>query len=292
MLRCRGPAGLACLLLLLAPATSRAITAGAFTASGTYLRPSGAPSPFTIGSGGAVEEIEAFLAGPEGPVARLSSDAPPAGVALSFQSILSPDATDLRLVYEITNLSVVATPANFRFVSFVDAEIDEALNTFFNEYAETEGALAAGRSFEIDEPGFVFGDIFDNARAANLDGTNAVPSSAPEDVSMALAFTILNLAPGQTARFELMLSEDGDSLGGFAIRQRDADARSDTVITFSGVGSIVPEPGTAALIPSARRSAARRAARWTCCGSRSPTRWATACCARRRRRASRRWRRS
>jgi len=261
MLRCRGPAGLACLLLLLAPATSRAITAGAFTASGTYLRPSGAPSPFTIGSGGAVEEIEAFLAGPEGPVARLSSDAPPAGVALSFRSILSPDATDLRLVYEITNQSVVATPAPFTFVSFVDAEIDEALNTFFNEYAETEGALAAGRSFEVDEPGFVSGDIFDNARAANLDGINAVPASAPEDVSMALAFTILNLAPGQTARFELMLSEDGDSLGGFAIRQRDA-ATSSTAITFSGVASIVPEPGTAALLAlGAAALALRRRAR-------------------------------
>lgn len=248
MLRCRGPAGLACLLLLLSPATVHAITAGTFSANGTYLRPSGGPADFTVGSGGAVEEIEAFLAGLDGPVVQLSSGAPPAGVGFSFHSILSPDATDLRLIYEITNLSVVATPAAFTFVSFVDAEIDEALNTFFDEYAETAGALAPGQSFEVDEPGFAFGDIFDNARAAQLDGTNAVPSSAPEDVSMALAFTILNLAPGQTARFELMLSEDGDSLGGFAIRQRDADARSDTMITFSGVASIVPEPGTAALI--------------------------------------------
>ena len=71
---------------------------------------------------------------------------------------------------------------------------------------------------------------------------------APDDVSMALAFAIPALLPGQTARFELLLSEDGDALGGFRLRQRDIDPLSTTVITYSGVASIVPEPGTALLV--------------------------------------------
>lgn len=249
MLRCRGPAVLAIASLLLLAAPSGAIVLGAFSPAGTYQRAPGDPPSFRIGSGGFVEQIEAFLAGPgDALAAQLSSQAPPAGLALSFAAILSPDATDLRLVYDVANTSGAAL-AGVTFVSFVDAEIDETLNTFFNEWAETQGVLAPGQSFEVDEPGFLFGDVFTNARAASLDGTNAVPASAPDDVSMALAFAIPGLAPGQIARFELMLSEDGDSLGGFAIRQRDADARSaGTVITFSGVASIVPEPGTAALL--------------------------------------------
>ena len=226
-----------------------AIVAQPLTSSGTYLRPSGQTPSFQIGSGGFVEEIEAFLVGPgDALAARLSSEAPPAGLSLSFAQILSADATDLRLVYDVTNTSG-APLAGITFVSFVDAEIDETLNTFFQEFGEIEGAAAPGQSFEIDEPGFAFGDIFSNARAASLDGTNAVPESDPEDVSMALAFAIANLGPGQTARFELLLSEDGDTLGGVTLRQRDVDPRSSaTVITFSGAASIVPEPRTAALL--------------------------------------------
>ncbi|RIL07310.1 MAG: hypothetical protein DCC71_03660 [Proteobacteria bacterium] len=249
---------------MLLAAEAAAIDAQPFTASGTYLRGAGEPPSFQIGAGGFVEEIEAFLAGPgDALAARLSSEPPPAGLALAFASILSADATDLLLRYDVTN-TAAAPLAGITFVSFVDAEIDETLNTFFDEYAETQGALAAGQSFEVDEPGFAFGDIFEHARAAALDGANAVPADAPDDVSMALAFTIASLAPGQTARFELLLSEDGDALGGFRIRQRDVDPRSPTAITFSGSASIVPEPGSALLcaagvgLLAARRRAARR----------------------------------
>ena len=233
--------------LVFAP-TSGAIVAQPFTASGTYLRPAGSPPSFQIGSGGFVEEIEAFLAGPgDALAAQLSAQSPPAGLSLAFSSLLSADTTDLHLFYDVTNTSGGAL-AGISFVSFVDAEIDEALNTFFNEFGETSGALAPGQGFEIDEPGFSFGDIFQNARATSLDGLNAVPESAPEDVSMALAFLITSLGAGQTARFEMLFSEDGDSLGGLTLRQRDVDPRSTTVITFSGAASIVPEPGTAALL--------------------------------------------
>jgi len=58
--------------------------------------------------------------------------------------------------------------------AFVDHEIDEPTNTFFNEFGAANGTLATGQSWEIDEPcglacGF-FGDIFDNflVRLSNI----------------------------------------------------------------------------------------------------------------------------
>jgi hypothetical protein len=233
MLRCHGVPVWGLFLVLFSAAPVRAIVAQPFTAGGTYVRPAGDPPSFQIGSGGFVEEIAAFLVG--GP-----------DLALSFSSTLSPDATDLVLRYDVTNTG--AASASLTFVSFFDAEIDETTNTFFNEYAETDGTPASGQSWEIDEPGYVSGDIYDNAQAGALDGTNAVGIGAPDDVSMALGFAIASLAPGQTARFEFLLSEDGDALGGFFLRQRDIDPLSTTAITYSGVASIVPEPGTALLV--------------------------------------------
>lgn len=238
------------MLLLLAPllaaAEASAIVAQPFTATGTYLR--SGPAAFTIGAGGAVEEIEGFvLRAGDAAATRLSASPLPAGLALSFSSALSPDGSDLRLRYEVANTG--AGPlAGLTFVSFLDAEIDEALNTFFQEYGETDGTPAAGQGWEIDEPGFAFGDIFANAGQGALDGTNAVPIGAPEDVSLALSFALGPLAPGEIARFDVLISEDGDALGGFALRQRDVDPRSTTAITFSGAASIVPEPGTSVLL--------------------------------------------
>lgn len=235
-------------LLLLLSAPAHAIVLAPFTAQGTYLRAAGETPSFQIGSGGFVEELEAFVRADGAPAAtQLGTSPVPAGLALAFQATLSPDGTDLLLRYELTNTG--ATPlASLTFVSFLDAEIDETINTFFNEYGEIEGVPAPGQGFEIDEPGYLFGDIFSNALAGLLDGQNAVPASAPDDVSMALSFAVGPLAPGQAARFDLLISEDGDALGGFLLRQRDTSPLSTTAITFSGRAAIVPEPGTALLV--------------------------------------------
>lgn len=243
----RGAAAIALLLGLTLGGEARAISGATLTASGTYLR-EGGPSAFRIGTGGQVEEIEALVALPGQILATQLSQAPaPTGLALAFSSSLSPDATDLRLIYDLTNTSG-AELSGVSFLSFFDAEIDETLNTFFNEFAETRGTLAPGQAYEVDEPGFEFGNIFENAKRAALDGTNAVPAGSPDDVSMALSFLIGQLAPGATARIEILISEDGDSLGGFAIDQRDSDARSTTRISYSGALTIIPEPGTALLM--------------------------------------------
>lgn len=224
--------------------TADAIIPGSISAEGTYQRVG--PPDFSVGVGGSVDEIAAFVK-PSGALAssQLGAGPLPSGLSLSFASILSGDGTDLVLRYDFSNLGPGAL-GGIGFVSFLDAEIDEP--TFFNEYAETQGALAPGQGFEVDEPGFVFGDIYANALAGTLDGTNAVPLSDPEDVSLALSFSVGPLAPGQVARFEFMISEDGDSIGAFRLVQRDIDPGSTTVITFSGAASVVPEPGTAALV--------------------------------------------
>jgi hypothetical protein len=121
------------------------------------------------------------------------------------------------------------------FGTFVDHEIDEAVNTFFNEVGSVGiGVPSAGLSWEIDEPGFVFGDIFDNFQAGTLD--NSVGTVSPEDVSMALAWSFV-LASGETATIALHLSQTAPA-SGFYLQHSDPD--SDESIYFSSSISIGP----------------------------------------------------
>ena len=69
----------------------------------------------------------------------------------------------------------------------VDHEIDQlGPGGFTNEFGDVQGTPASGRSWEIDSPGFPFGDIFLNLEAGQLDTTNSIPSTMPDDVAMAL----------------------------------------------------------------------------------------------------------
>ncbi len=261
MLRGRWIPVVSALVMLGAPVAG-AVTAPPLSAEGTFFRPDHPGLP--IGPGTGIEEIAAFVqpAGAASP-AELSVAAVPAGLSLAFSHQVSADGTDLRLRYDFTNTGA-ATLASLSFLSFLDLEIDEPTTTFFNEFVEVDGTAAAGQGYEADEPGYVFGDIFTHAQAGALDGTNAVPAGSPDDVSVAFSFLLGALAPGQTARFEILISEDGESLGGLLLRHRDT--RSDLVVTYSGAASIVPEPGTAlllaaglvALAQQARREGARR----------------------------------
>jgi hypothetical protein len=138
---------------------------------------------------------------------------------------------------------------------FVDHELSEALNTFFNETGATGvGALPAGLSFEVDEPGFAAapGDIFDNFLANTLDNGVGTPNTVfPDDVSMALMWNFV-LAAGETAAVEFIVSEN--PLAGFYLVHTDPD--SDEVLYFGSVltirtspnptGGEIPEPGAVA----------------------------------------------
>jgi hypothetical protein len=207
----------------------------------------------TFGADGAVEELDAFLYVAGAPSAvSLSAGVPAAlpDLALEFEASLSADASDLQLTWAFRNDGTAALP-DVTFLGFLDAEIAEATTTFFDELGGVAGSPAPGQGFEIDEPGYVFGDIAHNVLAGSLDGTNAL-AGRPEDVAMALSFDLGPLAPGTVTRVVLQLSEDGDFLGPLALEQSDPRAPG-TRLAFSGVARAedtsppVPEPGAALL---------------------------------------------
>lgn len=222
----------------------------------------------TIGAGGSLEELDAFVAvagqdlngATAGSAAQLSRDALPAGLSVTLGTALLNGDTDLALTWTVSNQGAASLGA-LTFLTFFDFEIDETVNTFFNEYAVTSGAPAAGIGFEVDEPGYSFGDIFDHLRAGVLDGTNALPVGSPDDVSFAFSFTVPTLGAGASALFRVLLSEDGDAIAPFTIEQRDGDpASSGTRILASA--AIVPEPGTGLLLAAGLAAlAARRGGR-------------------------------
>ena len=134
--------------------------------------------------------------------------------------------------------------------AFFDHEIDETVNTFFNEFGAVSGTAAAGQSWEIDEPGFAFGDIFTHFLAGALDHTNGVPAGLDDDVSLAMGFDV-SLAADEFAVIDFLVSETTPS--GFFLSHTDPDSDvtfylSGTVL--SGKGQALPEPGTVVLLGS------------------------------------------
>ncbi len=145
-----------------------------------------------------------------------------------------------------------------QFLLFLDADIDRDLNTFFNEYGTfislglppgSPGGAIAASTWEIDEPGFVFGNIYNNLLAGTLDNTNGVPSSAPDDVSLALGFSIGTLAPGSS--FTITMRTSLTNIGGLS--QTDPGSGNQFFLngyaeTAGAPTETVPEPTTAGLI--------------------------------------------
>lgn len=131
---------------------------------------------------------------------------------------------------------------------FVDHEIDEGTNTFFNETGSATGAAVAGLSWEVDEPGYVLGDIYDNFIAGTLG--NDIGFAQFDDVSMALGWNF-TLASDETASidFSIALAAPG---GGFYLTQFDPDSQASlyfsSALTIRGGGTPIPEPGSLALV--------------------------------------------
>ncbi len=136
------------------------------------------------------------------------------------------------------------------FIAFFDHEIDQATTTFFNEYGDTVNTPDATQSWEIDEPGYVFGDIYDHVLAGSLDNSNAVPQATPDDVSWAIGWNF-TLAAGDTAMISLILSDIAPT-SGFYLSQTDTYT-SETIYYSSTLdiplsGAPVPEPSTILLV--------------------------------------------
>ena len=201
---------------------------------------------FNIGAGGSVYELNAFLSIPGldlngnqvGQSADLSRDPLPAGFLYQFSSQLSTNAANLLLSYAFTNTSAV-TFTNANFFVLLDAEIDEAQNTFFNEYGTVTGHIGFGASdpgpdqWQIDEPGFQNGSLILNLYQGALNNSNSVPQTARNDVAMSLGFALGEIEPGATNVVQILISDYTNYLGSFALRQLDS-ASFRTAIMFSG----------------------------------------------------------
>lgn len=139
---------------------------------------------------------------------------------------------------------------SYNFIAFFDHEIDEATTTFFNEYGDTVNTPDTTQSWEIDEPGYVFGDIYDNVLAGSLDNTNGVPQATPDDVSWAMGWNF-NLSAGDTAMISLILSDIAPT-SGFYLSQTDVTTLEtiyySSTLDIQPSGAPVPEPSTMLLV--------------------------------------------
>lgn len=200
--------------------------------------------------------IEGFLhyGGGTTPQASFNSSSP------EFTSFL--DAGNLGVFQFVWTNTTGAAIDNLTFTLFLDPDIDRDDNAFFNEYGEFLSALlpvgAPGGAlvfdqWEIDEPEYVFGNIYTHANEGALDNSSGVPASgAVDDVSHALLFRVAQLLPGQTLTVAGTLSlTDAAGLGHY-----DPDSNVSLYVngyaTLSDVAtSDVPEPGTLLLLSGA-----------------------------------------
>jgi len=127
---------------------------------------------------------------------------------------------------------------------FVDHELSESINTYYNETGAAFGAPAAGQSWEIDEPGWVNGDIYENFKVSALDGgvgTSIYGDTVfPDDVSMAMGWDFTG--PGATINFYL---SNVAPATGFYLGHFDPDSQES--VYFSSDLTIVPVPGAVLL---------------------------------------------
>lgn len=161
------------------------------------------------------------------------------------------------IVVDITRSVGAVSTVTGSFHSYFDLEIDEPLNTFFNEFGALTGTLGGVNpdSWEIDEPGFLFGDIPFNFEDGALENANGVPSGSNDDVAVALGWN-LSLDAGQSASLTLLVSDTGAKAvsSNFFLTHTDPD--SSASITFSGALETrsdtdpIPEPSTIFLFGS------------------------------------------
>ncbi|MCV2371322.1 hypothetical protein [Roseateles oligotrophus] len=148
------------------------------------------------------------------------------------------------------SISIKLSGAGNRYAGlFVDHEIDETVNTFFNENGSSSGIAAAGQGWEIDEPGFKFGNIYSNFLAGQLDGLNGVPAGLEDDVSMASDWRFV-LNTGETATISYLFSDIAPTAG-FYLTQFDPDSQAAIFMSSSlriEQDGHIPEPVSLSLV--------------------------------------------
>ena len=167
-------------------------------------------------------------------------------VSMPFQGDPVPSGVNLSGFDDITGLGAIGVTMTgagaHSFDAFFDHEIDEAINTFFNETGAATGTALAGQSWEIDEPGDSNGDIFVNFQDSALDngiGTSVFGNTVfPDDVSMAMGWDF-SLAVGDMALIEFVLSELAPT-SGFFLSHSDPDSNATIYLSSTLTVSAIP----------------------------------------------------
>ncbi|MCP4112053.1 MAG: PEP-CTERM sorting domain-containing protein, partial [Desulfobacteraceae bacterium] len=106
-----------------------------------------------------------------------------------------------------------------------------------------------GQSWEIDEPGYVSGDIIDNFTAGAFDNANSVDIMFPDDVAMGMGWDF-TLKAYEKAVITFLLGEEIPE--GFYLAHTDPDSQEtvyfSTTLGISGDSPAIPEPGTVLLL--------------------------------------------
>jgi len=137
------------------------------------------------------------------------------------------------------SVSVIVKGKGEHFVlGYFDYEIGDL---FFDELGAANGVAGMGESWEIDEPGFTFGNIYLNFQGGALDNTNGI-DGVLEDVAMALGRTFNVVYGGVRVTFFTSLEQPRVP---FYLSQMD-DETGDTIYLWSSTA--VPEPGSLALL--------------------------------------------
>ncbi len=170
---------------------------------------------------------------------------PPAGLAYTF-SASQPTADQLLLTYQFVN-NTGSSLSGFQFMPYV--------NPFFgttnpDDFATVSGSTATNPL--LGPSTYQVGDssnstIFTNVLFGTLDDSNGTtnPPTEGTNVAMALGFSISTLAVGQSIGFQVLLSDNGSSIGSLALTDQNPGYPGDT-LTVSG--QAIPEPSGIVLL--------------------------------------------
>ena len=147
----------------------------------------------------------------------------------------------------------VEDPGVHRVGAFVDLDIAAGAggNGGLNEYAWVSGVPDTRLTWEVDEAGYRFGDIYDHFLAGGLDNHNAIPKDAADDPSIAMMWDF-SLRPGETATISFLVSATPPE-DGFFIAQTDPDEPAEGATYFMSSwlrleGVPVPDNGATAVL--------------------------------------------
>ena len=116
---------------------------------------------------------------------------------------------------ELSFLYHPVSPGSSSIVAFFDHELSPDITSFFyHDYGISSGTPSSGQTWEIDEPGYVFGDIYFNVLSGTLDSENAVPGGLENDVSLALGWSF-SLNENEQALIRWHLTPDASFLAGY-----------------------------------------------------------------------------